>query len=95
VDALNLNAVYHYYAIVTNLNYLDRKTLGHEIDFSASYAFNGAVSVSAGYTYMHGTETMTILQQIQEVTEQRKLHWGWVMLSVKPTLFNTTWQDKK
>ena len=95
VEGLSLNAAYHYYAIATDLDYLDSKTLGHEIDFSASYAFSNAVSVSAGYTYMHGTETMVILQQIQEVTEQRKLHWGWLMLSVKPTLFNTIWKDKK
>jgi len=94
VDALSLNAAYHYYAIATDLDYLDSKTLGHEVDFSASYAFSNAVSVSAGYTYMHGTETMVILQQIQEVTEQRQLHWGWLMLSVKPTLFHTIWQDK-
>ena len=95
VEGLGLNAAYHYYAIATKLDYLDSKTLGHEVDFFASYAFSKAVSVSAGYTYMHGSETMTILQQIQEVTEQRNLHWGWVMLSVKPTLFNTIWQDKK
>lgn len=95
VDDLSLNLAYHYYAIATDLDYLDSKTLGHEVDFSASYAFSMAVSVSAGYTYMHGTETMVILQQIQEVTEQRKLHWGWLMLSVKPTLFNTIWKDKK
>jgi hypothetical protein len=95
VEGLNLNAAYHYYAIATKLDYLNNKTLGHEVDFFASYAFSKAVSVLGGYTYMHGTETMTILQQIQQVTEQRKLHWGWVMLSVKPTLFKTTWQDKK
>ena len=95
VDGLNLNAAYHYYAIATDLDYLDSKTLGHEVDFSASYAFNKAVSISAGYTYMHGTETMVRLQQIQEVTEQRQLHWGWLMLSVKPTLFSTIWQDKR
>ena len=95
VDGLNLNAGYHYYAIATKLDYLNSSTLGHEVDFSFSYAFSKAVSVLAGYSYMHGSETMTVLQQIQEVTEQRSLHWGWVMLSVKPTLFNTTWQDKK
>ena len=94
VKDLNLNAAYHYYAIATDLDYLDSKTLGHEVDFSASYAFHKAVSISAGYTYMSGSETMVILQQIQEVTEQRQLHWSWVMLSVKPTLFYTTWHDK-
>ena len=95
VEGLNLNAAYHYYAIATNLDFVESKTLGHEVDFSASYAFNKAVAVSVGYTYMSGSETMTILQQIQEVTEQKSLHWSWVMLAVKPTLFHTTWQDKK
>ena len=95
VKGLNLNAAYHYYAIATNLDYLDSKTLGHEVDFSASYAFNKAVSISIGYTYMRGSETMVQLQQIQQVTEQRQLHWAWVMLAVKPTLFYTMWQDKK
>ena len=94
VDALSLNAAYHYYAIATKLDYLDSKTLGHEVDVFVSYDFSKAVALSAGYSYMHGSETMTILQQIQEVTEQRNLHWGWLMLSVKPTLFHTTWQDK-
>ena len=95
VEGLDFVGAYHYYAIATNLDYLDSKTLGHEFDFSASYAFYKAVSVSAGYTYMRGTETMTVLQQIQEVTEQRQLHWAWLMLSIKPTLFTTTWQDKQ
>ena len=95
VKGLNLNAAYHYYAIATNLEYLDSKTLGHEVDFSASYAFHKAVSISLGYTYMRGSETMVQLQQIQQVTEQRQLHWGWVMLAVTPRLFNTIWQDKK
>ncbi len=95
LDGLNLNATYHYYAIATDLDYLDSKTLGHEIDFSVAYSFNKAVTLSGGYTYMHGTETMVILQQIQEVTEQRNLHWGWLMLSVKPTIFKTIWQDKR
>lgn len=94
VKGLNLNAAYHYYAIATNLDYLDSKTLGHEVDFSATYAFHKAVSVSAGYTFMRGSETMAVLQQIQQVAEQRHLHWGWVMLAVKPTLFYAFWQDK-
>ena len=94
VKGLNLNAAYHYYAIATNLDYLDSKTLGHEVDFSASYAFHKAVSISVGYTYMRGSETMVQLQQIQEVTEQQQLHWVWVMLAVKPTLFYTIWQEK-
>ena len=92
VDGLDLGAAYHYYAIATDLDYMDSKTLGHEIELLASYAFNKTVSVSAGYSFMYGSETMLRLQQ---VSEQRQLHWGWVMLAVKPRLFNTIWLDKK
>ena len=41
---------------------------------------------------MRGTETMETLQR---VSEKHRLHWGWVMLTVTPTLFTTGWNDKK
>lgn len=89
---LNINAAYHYYAIATDLSYLNTMTLGHSVEFTGSYAFNKLVSVSAGYTFMQGSETM---EQLNRASEKRQLHWAWLMLSVKPTLFNTIWQDKK
>ena len=55
-------------------------------------AFNKAVSVSAGYTFMKGSETMELLNK---VSEKRQLHWAWLMLTVSPRLFTTTWQDKQ
>ena len=92
VNGLDINAAYHYYAIATDLDYVDTKTLGHEVEFTTSYDFSNAVSVSAGYTFMLGSETMELLDNISET---RRLHWAWLMLSIKPTLFNTIWQDKK
>lgn len=92
VNNLNINAAYHYYAIATNLDYVNTKTLGHSVEFTSSFDFNKAVSVSAGYTFMKGSETMEVLTQI---SEKRRLHWAWLMLSIKPTLFHTTWQDKE
>ena len=91
VKALNINAAYHYYAIATNLDYVNTNTLGHEVEVSTSYSFNKTVAVSAGYTFMKGSETMELLNQ---VSEKRQLHWAWLMLSIKPTLFKTIWQDK-
>lgn len=92
VNGMNINAAYHYYAIATNLDYVNAKTLGHEIGVSASYTFPKAISLSTGYSYMRGSETMELLNQ---VSEKRQLHWAWVMLSIKPTMLHTTWQDKK
>ena len=92
VNGLSVNAAYHYYAIATDLDYVNTKTLGHSVELASSYAFNKAVSVSAGYTFMKGSETMELLNK---VSEKRQLHWAWLMLTVSPRLFATTWQDKQ
>ena len=91
VKGLKINAAYHFFAIATNLDYL-KKPLGHEIELNVGYTFAKFVKVGAGYSFMRGTETMELLQR---VSEKRRLHWGWVMLSVTPTIFTTAWQDKK
>ena len=91
INGLSINAAYHYYAIATDLDYVNTKTLGHSVELSSSYAFNKIVSVSAGYTFMKGSETMELLNK---VSEKRQLHWGWLMLTVSPRMFSTTWQDK-
>lgn len=90
VKGLNINPAYHFFAIATDLDGL-KKPLGHQVELSIDYTFAKFVRVGIGYSYMRGTETMEILQR---VSENRQLHWGWVMLSVTPTLFTTTWQDK-
>ena len=58
----------------------------------ASYAFSDFVKLSAGFSYLMGTETMAILQQLEET---RRMRWGWLMLSITPKIYTTTWQDKK
>lgn len=91
VQGLNINAAYHFFAIATNLDYL-KKPLGHEIELSLDYTFAKFVRVGAGYSYMRGTETM---EKLQHVSENRQLHWGWVMISVTPTIFTYSWNDKR
>ena len=91
VAGLSINAAYHFFAIATDLDKL-KKPLGHEVETSLSYTFAKFVTISAGYTFMKGTETMLALQRI---SNQRRLHWGWVMLTINPTIFTTTWKDKK
>ena len=90
-DALSVYGAYHYFAITSDLDYVNSKTLGHELEMWASFAFPKAVSISAGFSLMRGSETMELLNQ---VSEKRQLHWTWLMLTVKPQLFTTTWQDK-
>ena len=80
-------ATYHYLATATDLEGLNR-TLGHSIDLQASYKFSKDISLIAGYTQMHGTETMDRLKQGGASKQAR---WGWFSLVVSPSLFTTKW----
>ena len=92
VKPLSVNVAYHYYAIATNLDYVNTKSLGHAIDLTAAYSFSDLVKLSAGYSFMQGTETMAVLQHL---SESRKMHWAWLMLTVTPKKYSVSWQDKK
>ena len=92
IKKLNFDLSYHYYAITTNLDRIPSKTLGHDLEIKASYAFSDDVRLSAGYSYLIGTDTMATLQQLDE---RRRMSWGWLMLSITPKLYTTKWQDKK
>ena len=80
-------ATYHYLATATKLEGLDR-TLGHSVELEARYRFTNDISLTAGYTQMMGTETMSRLKQ---GTSSRQARWGWISLVISPTLFTTKW----
>lgn len=84
---LSFNASYHYLSTAVKLNEQKRK-LGHEIELAASYQFWEDARVSAGYTQMLGSETMKALKQ---ATENGRLRWAWLSLTVNPHLFTHKW----
>ena len=84
---LTLNASYHYLATATDLDDME-KTLGHEIEFQASYAFTRDVKLAAGTSFMWGGETM---ERLKRSTNATSLRWGWITLSVNPRIFTTKW----
>ena len=77
-----LDASYHYLAAATKVQDITR-TLGHEVEFSASWSFLGNARLSLGYSYMRGTELMEVLKRS---SGNHNLHWGWLMLTVHPQL---------
>ena len=81
------SASYHYLATATALNNFNR-TLGHSIDVLARYRFTKDITLKAGYTQMHGTETMDRLKQGEG---SKRARWGWFSLVVSPSLFTTKW----
>ena len=84
---LNCHAVYQYLATATELTDLNR-TLGHAVNLIASYQFTKDISLMAGYTQMHGTETMDRLKQ---GSSSKRARWGWFSLVISPSLFSSKW----
>jgi hypothetical protein len=80
----NLDLAYHYYATSACLSGHD-KTLGHELEMSASLAIQPWLTLSAAYSFMQGSETMDFLQR---TGEKKQLHWAWIMLQATPRFLN-------
>lgn len=87
VKGLQCKLLYHYLAVSTDLEKLNR-TLGHSVEFQASYRFSNDVSLNAGYTQMMGTETM---DQLKQGTGNKRARWGWFSLVISPSVFTTKW----
>ena len=87
ISKLKFDVTYHYFAIATNTNNLD-KTLGHEFEFTASYTPIKEVTVSLGYSYMRGSKTMEALKRVDS---ERQLHWAWLNLIVRPRFLQIKW----
>ena len=87
IKQLEIDAGYHYLATCVDLNIEGyTRSLGHELESSISWNIMKDVSLQAGYTYMHGTKTMSILKRSSDERNNR-LHWGWIMISVTPEFF--------
>ena len=82
--ALDLEAAFHYLATSVVVEDLSR-TLGHELELSASWQLSRDVKLQAGYSFMKGTETMV---RLKRTSDKNHLQWGWLMLSVTPEFFS-------
>ena len=77
-DKLTLNATYHYLTTAVDIRNASR-SLGHELEVTASYRLLKEAELSAGYSFMRGTDTMKLLKR---TTDDRQLQWAWVMFNV-------------
>jgi len=87
VKGLDIGAKYHFMGITANIRDMN-KILGHQVEVEVSYTFLKCCTLTAGYTYMHGTETM---ERLKRTSANRTLHWGWLMLNITPRVFYTKW----
>ena len=87
VKPLSADAAYHFFSTAAPVQDA-RKALGHEVELEVTWTIAPSVSLSAGYSFMQGTETMAILKRSYR---NNRLHWGWLMLNVTPTFFKGRW----
>ncbi|MCF8236128.1 MAG: alginate export family protein [Bacteroidales bacterium] len=62
--------------------------LGSEFDFHFSVDFRSDINLRGGYSLMFPTDNLRQIQGIQQ-DETGLSYWGWLMLTVKPTLFSS------
>lgn len=84
---VNMSLNYHYFLIAVEVNELD-KGLGHEIDYQIDWSIMKDVKLSAGYSFMRGTETMDAVKGGSHKSWQ---DWAWVSLNINPKVLFTKW----
>lgn len=80
----NLIAFIHNFSAATDINSTVSKQLGTEVDLVYSYKFTKEIGIKAGYSHMFASEGMEALKLN---TDNNTNNWGWVMVTIKPTLF--------
>lgn len=79
-----LNIAFHNFSAAAEFS---DKQLGNELDIVYAYKLQKYVSLKAGYSHMFASDGMEILKGN---TDGNTNNWGWVMIVIKPTLFQTT-----
>lgn len=87
LKGLSLTGRYHYLAITANLPKMN-KTLGHELEIEASYQLIKDIKLSAGFSFMTGTETM---ERLKRASDDGSMRWAWLSLNISPRIFTTRW----
>lgn len=84
---LDIHADYHYYATGTKIPTLN-KTLGHGLELEADYTIIKDIKVSAGFSFMVGTDTM---ERLSRASDDGWLRWGWISVNISPRIFSIKW----
>lgn len=84
---VNIVFDYHYLLSAEKFNNLS-KSLGHEFDLKLSCKPLKDLTLSAGYSFMLGTESMDVVKGGNHKSWQ---DWAWLSLNISPRIFSTKW----
>ena len=76
--------------VIDNTNNEMSNELGTELDLILGYKWTKDINFNAGYSQMFATETMEVLKA---GNKDNTNNWAWVMITIKPSLFTTTFDD--
>ena len=82
----SLTAFVHNFSAAADINATVSKQLGTEIDLIYAYQYTKEIGFKAGYSQMFASEGMEVLKGN---FDNNTNNWGWVMVTVKPTLFTS------
>ncbi|WP_299133965.1 alginate export family protein [uncultured Tenacibaculum sp.] len=82
----SLTTFIHNFSAAADINTTVSKQLGTELDIVYGYKFTKEIGIKAGYSHMFPTEGMEILKGNNDNNTN---NWGWVMVTIKPTLFSS------
>ncbi|NOX85650.1 MAG: hypothetical protein GXO86_06765 [Chlorobi bacterium] len=107
VKKWNFGVIPHYFmaaATISAYNPDEKKvtdyssSLGTELDFFVKFALSKSVIIQGGYSQMIATETMQVVKYPDKVNSdfyKNGNNWAWVMLTFKPTFYNSDNKKKK
>ncbi len=81
----------HNFSATADLPDNGSKQLGTEIDFVYSYSLDKSINIMAGYSHLFASNGMEILKNN---FDDNVNNWGWVMITIKPTLFKSDDEPK-
>ncbi|CAL2101045.1 Alginate export protein [Tenacibaculum sp. 190130A14a] len=81
-----ITASLHNFSAAAELNSSVSKQLGMELDLVYGYKFSKEIGIKAGYSHLFPSEGMEVLKAN---SDNNTNNWGWIMITVKPTLFST------
>ena len=86
-DKVDMDLNYHHFSTAAKLPNL-KKALGSEVDYQINWSVMKDVKLSAGYSFMRGTETMDVVKGGNHKSWQ---DWGWVSVNINPRVLFVKW----
>lgn len=88
VKRIGIDASYHVFNTDYNLS-TGGKDLGTELDLILNYKLNTQTTVQAGWCCYFKTDNTLVARKIADDTNVNFPQWAYVMLTIKPTFFNS------